>query len=81
MRTEAASRKRELRPAFAKLMASTATIAQLMGRNISVGVDLGKTTKRPPDLRFLRGGYSVQAGGCIFASVARGKVRSSSVNS
>ena len=26
--------------AFAKLMASTATIAQLMGRNISVGVDL-----------------------------------------
>jgi hypothetical protein len=26
--------------AFAKLMANTATIAQLMGRNISVGVDL-----------------------------------------
>jgi uncharacterized protein (DUF1330 family) len=27
-------------PAYAKLMAHTATIAQLMGRNISVGVDL-----------------------------------------
>jgi hypothetical protein len=27
-------------PAFKKLMAHTATIAQLMGRNISVGVDL-----------------------------------------
>jgi len=27
-------------PAFAKLLAHTATIAQLMGRNISVGVDL-----------------------------------------
>lgn len=27
-------------PAFAELMANTATIAQLMGRNIAVGVDL-----------------------------------------
>jgi hypothetical protein len=27
-------------PAFTKLMAHTVTIAQLMGRNISVGVDL-----------------------------------------
>jgi hypothetical protein len=27
-------------PAFAKLLAHTATIAQLMGRNISVGVDV-----------------------------------------
>jgi hypothetical protein len=27
-------------PAFAKLLAHTATIAQLMGRNITVGVDL-----------------------------------------
>ena len=27
-------------PAFAKLLANTATIAQLMGRNITVGVDL-----------------------------------------
>ena len=27
-------------PAFAKLLANTATISQLMGRNIAVGVDL-----------------------------------------
>jgi hypothetical protein len=27
-------------PAYAKLLANTASIAQLMGRNISVGVDL-----------------------------------------
>ena len=27
-------------PAYAKLLAHTATIAQLMGRNITVGVDL-----------------------------------------
>jgi hypothetical protein len=27
-------------PAFAKLMANTSNIAQLMGRNITVGVDL-----------------------------------------
>jgi len=36
-RTQEAVAKDE---AFAKLMASTATIAQLMGRNTSVGVDL-----------------------------------------
>jgi hypothetical protein len=27
-------------PAFAKLMAHTSTVAELMGRNIAVGVDL-----------------------------------------
>jgi hypothetical protein len=35
-------------PEFAQLLANTATISQLMGRNIAVGVDLWKIAKRPP---------------------------------